>query len=159
MAGKTRTTYPTGADEAALAIALSCFLLSLGPPLVAFLVPMTNLEVSRIDGLHRISGIASACFSSCVLMAGYGHNQRRSVICCCIAGSTLLTIACITGTGCCSELIAWMRGQISASQISEGALVTAGLSPSGSVCLMLGHQQNLRWARSTSKKSASRQRT
>ena len=152
MATRTRAVYPASADEAGLIVALLCLLLSMAPPLIVLVIPSTGLELSRIDGLHRITGVCSARFSFCVLMVGHGFNHRRSVIVCSIAGSVLLAVACICGTGCCSAFHAWIQGKVSASELPNGALFSSSLAPVGSVFLIIGHHLNLRWARQNTRK-------
>lgn len=156
MPRKTSATYKPGADEAGFAFALVCFLFSIAPPLIALLVPASFEELTRVDGLHRIGSVCSACFSFCVLLVGYGFNRLRSVLLCNIGGSTLLAIACIIGSTCCSGLIAWIQGHVSLNDLPEGTLLTAALSPMGSLFLMAGHSLNLRWARNTFSKSGAR---
>lgn len=147
MPRKIFATYKPGADEAGFAFALVCFLLSIAPPIIALLVPASFEELTRVDGLHRICSVCSACFSFCVLLVGYGFNRLRSVMLCNIAGSTLLVIAFLIGSTCCSGLIAWIQGHVSMGELPEGTLLTAALSPFGSLFLMLGHSLNLRWWR------------
>ena len=130
MVKRTNAVYAASADEAGLIVALLCLLLSLAPPLIVLVIPATGLELSRIDGLHRITGVCSACFSFCVLMVGYGFNHRRSVIVCSIAGSVLLAVACICGTGCCSAFLAWIQGEITASELPDGALFSSSAESS-----------------------------
>jgi hypothetical protein len=154
-----RNAYRSGPDEAALAMALLCLLLSLTPPLLVFITPATFGELSRLDGLHRISCIGSACFSACVFLSGYSARQRLSVIVSISLGFILLFIACVTGMECCSGLLLWARGQIPFDQIPEGALIGAVLSPLGSSCLIAGHCLRLRWGRKSSKPSATAKRT
>ena len=158
MVKRTNAVYAASADEAGLIVALLCLLLSLAPPLIVLVIPATGLELSRIDGLHRITGVCSACFSFCVLMVGYGFNHRRSVIVCSIAGSVLLAVACICGTGCCSAFLAWIQGEITASELPDGALFSSSLAPAGSVFLIIGHQLNLRWGRPTARNSRAHRR-
>ena len=156
MPRKTSATYKPGADEAGFAIALVCFLLSVAPPLIALLVPVSFDELSRVDGLHRVCGIFSTCFSFCVLLIGYGFNRLRTVLACNIVGSVLLAIAFITGSNCCSGLISWIQGHVSLSELPEGTLVSTLLSPVGCLFLLAGHSLNLRWARRTHAKARSR---
>jgi hypothetical protein len=156
MPTKISATYKPGADEAGFAFALVCFLFSIAPPLIALLVPASFEELTRVDGLHRIGSVCSACFSFCVLLVGYGFNRIRAVMLCNIAGSTLLAIACIIGSTCCSGLIAWIQGHVSLDDLPEGTLLTAALSPMGSLSMMTGHSLNLRWARQTRSKSSTK---
>jgi hypothetical protein len=156
MPRNTSSTYRPGADEAGFAFALVCFLFSIAPPLIALVVPASFEELTRVDGLHRIGSVCSACFSFCVLLVSYGFNRLRTVMLCNIIGSTLLAIACIIGSTCCSGLIAWIQGHVSLNDLPEGTLVTAALSPVGSLSLMTGHALNLRWARQAYSQSSSR---
>jgi hypothetical protein len=153
MPRKNSSTYQPGLDEAGFAVALVCLLMSVAPPLMAWLVPASFEELSRIDGLHRVCAICSTVFSFCVLLVGYGFNRLRLVLICNVAGSVLLAIACITGTNCCSGLIAWIQGHISLNDLPEGTLLSAAFSPGGSLFQMAGHSLNLRWARMRSGKS------
>ena len=154
-----RNAYRSGPDEAALAMALLCLLMSLTPPVLVYVTPTTFYELSRMDGLHRISCIGSACFSACVFLSGYAAHQRRSVAVFVLTGFILLFIACITGTDCCSGFFLWAQGQITFSQIPEGAVLSTVLSPLGSSCLIAGHSLNLRWSRRSSKQSVNGKRT
>ena len=147
MPRKPSASYKPGPDEAGFAFALVCLLLSVAPAVVALVVPVSFEELSQVDWLHRICGILSTCFSFFVLRVSYGFNHLRTVVVCNIAGSVLLAIACITGTGCCSALIAWIQGHVSLNQLPEGTFLSAALSPLGSLFLMAGHYLNLRWAR------------
>lgn len=156
MPRKISATYKPGADEAGFAFALVCFLFSIAPPLIALLVPASFDELTRVDGLHRIGSVCSACFSFCVLLVGYGFNRIHAVMLCNVAGSTLLAIACIIGATCCSGLIAWIQGHVSLNDLPEGTLLTAALSPMGSLSMMTGHSLNLRWARQTRSKSSTK---
>lgn len=156
MPRKISATYKPGADEAGFAFALVCFLFSIAPPLIALLVPASFEELTRVDGLHRIGSVCSACFSFCVLLLGYGFNRIHAVMLCNVAGSTLLSIACIIGSTCCSGLIAWIQGHVSLNDLPEGTLLTAALSPVGSLSMMTGHSLNLRWARQTRSKSSTK---
>ena len=156
MPRKISATYKPGADEAGFAFALVCFLFSIAPPLIALLVPASFEELTRVDGLHRIGSVCSACFSFCVLLVGYGFNRIHAVMLCNVAGSTLLAIACIIGSTCCSGLIAWIQGHVSLNDLPEGTLLTAALSPMGSLSMMTGHSLNLRWARQTRSKSSTK---
>jgi len=147
MSKKKSATYSSGPDEAGFAIAFICLLLSLAPPLVVFLVPATFDELTRMDGLHRITAICSACFSVLVLMCGFTHHQHRSVLFACILGFVCLALSCVSGAGCCSGLLAWFEGKISVNDLPQDTLLNASLSPIGSLCLIFGHRQNLKWAR------------
>ena len=153
MPRKLFATYKPGADEAGFAFALVCFLLSIAPPLIASLVPASFEELTQVEDLHRIGSVCSTCFSFCVLLVGYGFNRLPSVLLCNIVGSVLLAIACIIGATCCSGLIAWIQGHVSLNELPEGTLLTAALSPLGSLFLMTGHSLNLRWARKSHSKS------
>ena len=159
MPRENSSTYRPGLDEAGFAIALVCLLMSVAPPLIALLVPTSFEELSRVDGLHRVFAICSTGFSFCVLLVGYGFNRLRLVSICNVAGSVLLAVACITGTNCCSGLIAWIQGHISLNDLPEGTLMSAAFSPVGSLFQMAGHSLNLRWARMSSGKSRLREKT
>ena len=145
-------TYGPGSDEAGFALALICLLLGVSPVIVALLVPTSFEELNRVDGLHRTCGALSTLYSFFVLLLGYGLNHLRSVLICAIAGSVLFSISFITGTGCCSGLIAWIQGHLSINDLPKETLVSATLSPIGSLLLMSGHSLNLRWARKLPRK-------
>ena len=159
MKNPVRNAYRSGPDEAALAMAVLCLVLSLTPPLLVCITPVTFDELNLVDGLHRISCIGSACFSACVFLSAYSANQGLSVAVFVFLGFFQLFIACITSTGCCSGLILWAQGQVTFDQIPDGALISAVLSPLGSSCLIAGHCLRLRWGRRSLKPSLSGKRT
>ena len=159
MKKNTCNGYRSGPDEAAVAMALLCLLLSLTPPLLVCVTPATFGELNLVDGLHRISCIASAAFSVCAFLSVYLSHQPLSTVVLVFMGIVQLVVACITGTECCSGWFLWARGQISFDQIPEGTLISAVLSPLGSSCLIAGHSLRLRWGRRSMKPSATGKRT
>jgi len=98
-----------------------------------------------MDGLHRVTGTCSACFSFFVLMMGFSFHRQRFVLYVCIPGFVCLALSCVSGAGCSSGLLAWLEGKVSVTDLPQGTLLNASLSPIGSLCLIFGHLQNLKW--------------